>query len=222
MNDAKDKRYKVDVLKESIEKIGIDTKVKVFNKNIFDDNEIINSLATCDFIFGCVDSVDGRHIINQISTFYSIPFIDLGVKLIADGQGGISQICGTIHYIKPGGSSLQTRGQYNSEELRAAGLYRNNPEQYEEEFKSGYIHGVNVDSPAVISINTLTASIAVNDFLARIHPYRYYPNSNFAETRFSLTDSYFQYEEEGKPDKYLNRFVGRGFMRPLLNMPELD
>lgn len=222
IEDARNKRHKVDVIKESINKIGIGTEVTVFKENIYDDPAIVYTFATCDAVFGCVDSVDGRHILNQLSTFYILPYFDLGVKLVADGNGGIDQVCGTIHYIQPGGSSLESRGQYNSEELRAAGLYRTNPNQYEKERKSGYIHNVNVDSPAVISINTYTASMAVNEFLSRIHPYRYDQNSCFSVTRFSLSDSYIQYEKDGEPDQYLKRYVGRGKIIPLLNMPELD
>lgn len=222
IDDAEKMKYKVDVIKESINRIGIGTKVDVFKENVYDSQEIVHSLASCDIVFGCVDSVDGRHILNQISTFYVIPYFDLGVKLVSDGHGGIDQVCGTIHYIQPGGSSLESRGQYTSEELRAAGLFRTNPDQYEKERKSGYIHGVNVDSPAVISINTYTASTAINEFLARIHPFRYDQNSKFAVTRFSLSDNYIQYENDGDPDPYLKRFVGRGNLKPLLNMPELD
>lgn len=222
IEDAKEKRKKVDVLKNAIEKIGIDTKVITFASNLYDDKKAIKQLSACDIIFGCVDSVDGRHLINQLSTFYLISYFDLGVKLVADGNGGISQICGTIHYIQPGGSSLMSRRVFNSEELRAAGLYRTNLAEYEEQRKSGYISNVNVDSPAVISINMFAASLAVNEFLARVHKYRYDPNSKFSATRFSNTDSYIIYEDDGEPDEYLKKFVGKGNISPLLNMIEFS
>lgn len=222
IEDAKEKRKKVDVLKNAIEKIGLDTKVIIFPNNLYDDKNAIKQLSGCDIIFGCVDSVDGRHLINQLSTFYLIGYFDLGVKLIADGKGGISQICGSIHFIQPGGSSLISRGVFNSEELRAAGLYRTNPIEYEEQRKSGYISNVNVDSPAVISINMFAASLAVNEFLARVHKYRYDPNAKFSITRFSNTDSYIIYEDDGEPDEYLKKFVGKGNISPLLNMIEFS
>lgn len=221
LKDAQEKRFKVDVLSKAIQRIGLKTKITSYNNNLYDDREIIQDLATCDVIFGCMDSVDGRHLMNQIANFYLIPYFDLGVKIIADGNGGIDQICGTIHYLKPGGSSLQSRGQYTSEELRAAGLYRNDPKEFEKQRTSGYISNVNVDRPAVISINMQTASMAVNEFLARIHPYRYESNDEYAITRFSLSDGYVQREKEGKADPYLKKFMGRGNMEPILNMIEL-
>jgi hypothetical protein len=63
--------------------------------------------------------------------------------------------------------------------------------------------------------------MAVNEFLARIHPYRYNSNVDFAITRFSISDAYIQRESDGTPDAYLAKYMGRGNMIPLLNMPEL-
>ncbi|MCH8902859.1 MAG: ThiF family adenylyltransferase [Bacteroidetes bacterium] len=221
MHDAKKNKYKVEVLKKAIQEIGLGTEVITFNRNLYDGVQIVNYLAQCDVLFGCVDSVDGRHLLNQIASFYLIPYFDIGVKIIADGDGGIDQICGTVHYIQPGGSSLMTRGLYTGEDLRAAGLFRTNKKEYEDQKKSGYIVNITVDSPAVISINMLISSIGVNEFLARLHPFRYDPNGNFAITRISITDGYTQYDSDGESDKYLQRFVGRGDMKPMLNMPEL-
>ena len=66
------------------------------------------------------------------------------------------------------------------------------------------------------------ASMAVNEFLARIHPFRFDSNAGYAITRISLSDSYIQYEADGEPDKYLEKFTGRGDMLPTLNLVELD
>lgn len=221
MNHAASGAYKVDVLRQAIESIGIGTKVTGIAGNIYDNRDHIAELASCDVLFGCVDTIDGRHLLNQVGTFYLLPYFDLGIKLVSDGKGGISQIMGTVHYVQPGKSSLLTRGVYNSEGLRSASLYRKDRRHYEQQRISGYIVDVVVNSPAVISINSQVASLAVNEFLARIHPYRYDDNAEFAINRVSFTDGYTQHEREGDPDQYLNKFVGRGDMDPLLNMPEL-
>lgn len=213
---------KVDVQLESIQLVGFETRVKAIKANAYDSSEIIKEIASADLIFGCVDSVDGRHLLNQIATFYCMPYIDSGVKLIADGEGGIEQIAGTVHYLIPGQSSLMTRRVYDSELLKAARLHRRNPAEYSELQRSGYIANVNVDRPAVISVNMLVASLAVNELLARVHDFRSDGNSGFAITRFSLTDGYFQFEGEGERDEYLRKYVGRGDIVPLLNMPELS
>ncbi|MBL7889722.1 MAG: ThiF family adenylyltransferase [Bacteroidia bacterium] len=222
MKDARQKQLKVDVLQRAISEIGLGTEIESYSKNIFESLDAINSLISCDVIFGCVDSVDGRHLLNQISTFYLIPYFDIGVKVIADGSGGVNQICGNIHYIQPGGSSLKSRNLYTGEELRSAGLQRTNIKAYNEEKEAGYIVNAQVNSPAVISLNMFASSIAVNEFLARIHPYRNDDNESSAIVRFSLSDSYMQREVDGNPDSYLQKFIGRGNIKPLLNMPELS
>ncbi|QHT71840.1 ThiF family adenylyltransferase [Rhodocytophaga rosea] len=218
LSDAIEGRLKVEVLKEAIEQIGFNTEVIVYPVNLFDSKEAIREIASCDIIFGCTDSIDSRHLLNHISTFYLIPYFDMGVKLLSDGQGGIDQITGAVHYIQPGGSSLLSRGVYTLEKLRAANLIRTDPAEYARQRKFGYIVDIEVESPAVISINMHVSSIAVNDFLARIHPYRFMNNSKCACTLMDFSDWNMQTLEDGEPDKYLKKYVGRGYMPRLLNL----
>lgn len=219
--DAIQVKYKVNVLKDFIDSAGINTKVKAFNENLYNSRQVLNEVIDCDVIFGCVDSIDGRHLINQISTFYLIPYFDVGVYLNSDGKGGIDVIYSVVQYLKPGGSSLLSRNFYTSEELRSAGLFRNSQSEYHHMKRIGYIADLQIDNPTVITINMQAATFCVNEFLARIHPFRYEDNASFAITRINTTGSYVQYEGDGVPDEFLAKFVGRGLMKPFLNMPEL-
>ena len=90
---------------------------------------------------------------NVIANFYLLPYIDVGVTIETEGEGDISQVCGYLNYLKPGGSSLLSRGTITLEEVRAEGLKRQNPAYYEEQRRAGYIKGVVEDRPAVISVN---------------------------------------------------------------------
>lgn len=221
MNDARAKQLKVDVAAAAIAGIGTGTEVKTFAQDLFDP-AVVEAVAECDVVFGCMDSVDGRHLLNRLCTFYLLPYFDVGVKLVADGAGGIEQICGTVHYLQPGRSSLLSRGVYTLEQVRAAGLKRVDPLAYKEQVQSKYIVGVREDRPAVISVNMLFASLAVNELLARLHPYRDDGNEGFATYRFSLTQAQIYNEKESEPCRLLARHVGRGDVRPLLEMPELS
>ncbi len=164
MRDAQKSTPKVEVLRRAIEAMGLGTKVETHASNLFDP-EIVKAVAGCDVLFGCMDSVDGRYLLNRLATFYCIPYFDLGVKLQADGEGGVEQICGSVHYLQPGGSSLLSRNVLTLEQVKASGLKRREPEAYEEQLKSKYITGVNEDRPAVISVNMLIASLGVNELL---------------------------------------------------------
>lgn len=220
MRDAVKGRFKVDVLKEAIESMGLGTEVEALPFNLF-DSRVINSITGCDVLFGCMDTVDGRQLLNTISTFYLIPYFDLGVKLVADGRGGIEQVWATVHYLQPGRSSLMTRGVYTHEDVAAASLFRQDPQQYRSLKSEGYIKNVSVESPAVISVNMQIASLAVIEFLSRIHKFRYEDSSEGAITRISLTDCYIQRQADTEVDTYLQKYCGRGDCQPILNMPEL-
>jgi len=80
-----------------------------------------------------------------------------------------------------------SRGTYTLEQLAGASLKRANPQEYENGIKEKYIVGVQEDRPAVISVNMLLASMAVNELLARLHGFRDDGNEGFAATRISLT-----------------------------------
>ena len=218
---VEERKLKVDVIAKSIESIGFGTNVHVFKENLYDSREAILALISCDIIFGCVDSIDGRHLLNQLSTFYLVPLIDMGVKLEADDHGGIRQINGAIHYIQPGGSSLMSRGVYTMKGLEAAGLMRQDPGEYKRRSQEKYIVNLPVESPAVISVNMQTSSYAVNEFLDRIHSFKGTEPKERAIIWLSISEDLVFTEDDGEPDAYLIKKVGRGDVKPFLEMPEL-
>lgn len=184
--------------------------------------EAVLRVAECDVVFGCMDGVEGRHLLNRLSDYYLLPYFDVGVQLDADGQGGIENITGATHYLQPGLSSLLDRGVYSMERVRAEELLRSDPEEYARLRKVGYIHGVAEDRPAVIPVNMFFASLLVNDFLARIHPYRNAPNRDFACIRGTLAEVALLPEgEEGSKGDALG-ILGRGDCVPLLGRPSLS
>ena len=221
MDDAVDGRFKVDVAARAISKMGLGTAVETYPVSLFDASAV-SAVASCDVVFGCMDSVDGRHLLNKLATFYLLPYFDLGVKLEADGKGGVDQVCGTVHYLQPGGSSLLSRHVYTMEQVRAAGLLRTDPAAYRAQLEDGYIRGVQEDRPAVIQLNSLIASLAVNELLARLHPYRLDSNGDYAVHRLSLSHGIYEHEGDGDPCPLLARHVGRGDVTPLLDWAELS
>lgn len=224
IDDANIGRFKTHVISDSIKKIGIGTKVFEYNENLYNCKSAIEDLITCDIIFGCVDSVDGRHLISQLSNFYSIPYFDIGVRLDADGKGGISGINASVNYIQPGCSSLFSRGLYTSKRLYDESLLRQNPEEFENLEKQGYVHNANVNRPAVISINMQISSIAINELLNRLHPYKDETPDNYARVMMDYTGGYIinENENEFKEDESSAKYVGRGDCKPFLRMTELS
>lgn len=220
--EAENKEKKVNSRKRYLDSIGLDVNVKVFDTNLYDSAEALKEVMCSDFIIGCVDKVDAKQLLNHISTFYLIPYIDVGVKLVSDGEGGIDEITGTINYVYPGGPSLLSRNAYSMKMLEADAEQRVNPEYYKERRKEGYMVDVDNPSPAVISVNSVMASYGVNEFLARIHPFRYSDNSRYDTTVISLTEWDMFHTHEKSEDKYLNKYIGRGNSKPHLGLSELN
>ncbi len=224
MDDAKQGRHKVDVLADSIERMGLGTKVIRINKNLWDDPETIRKVAQCDAVFGCMDTVDGRYLLNRLATYYLLPYFDIGIRLVADAdgpnKGRIREVCGTVHYLRPGRSSLMSRGLFTMEQVAAAGLRRTDPEAHAQQVKDGYIAGVAGNRPAVISVNMFASSLAVSELLARLHPYREEPNARYASVEFSLASMELICDPEEGICPILGGKVGLGDAKPLLGMIE--
>lgn len=219
--DAYLKRLKVEVMARAIARMGFGTDVEIIPKDLATP-DAVKAVAECDVVFGCMDGVEGRHLLNRLAAFYLLPYFDLGVKLVADGAGGIAEAVGAVHYLRPDGTTLQDRKVYTSGHLKAAGLRRTDPEAYRAQVEAGYIKGVEEDRPAVISINMQIASTAVNEFLARLHPYRYDENAEFSVVRTGFIQGAGYHESEGIPSGTFFRNLGKADVSPLLSMPELS
>lgn len=223
MRDAVEMQPKVDVLADAVERIGLGTRVVRVGRNLWTP-DAVRCVAQCDVLFGCMDTVDGRFLLNALAAQYTLPCFDIGVRLqaVPDGpdQGRIREVCGTVHYLRPGRSSLMSRGLFSMRDVAAAGLRRNDPDAHREQVQDGYIDGAEARRPAVISVNMFAASLAVSEFLARLHPFREEPNSTWAAVTFSLASmELMPAREEGTCSILANR-VGKGDEVPLLGLPE--
>jgi hypothetical protein len=219
--DAYLSRYKVHVLAAAIARMGLGQEVKCLTCNLM-DKVAVRIVASADVVFGCMDGVEGRHLLNRIATFYNLPYFDVGVRLDADGDGGIERIAGAVHYLQPGLSSLLSRGLYTLDQVEAESLKRANSEMYRQRLDEGYVRGVDEDRPAVVSVNALMASLLINEFLSRVHPHRNLPNARYAQVAVNFSEMQFFPEGEGAPCELLRNHVGRGDTEPLLERPALS
>ncbi|RJG55616.1 ThiF family adenylyltransferase [Sphingobium terrigena] len=225
MDDAAKKRPKPDVIGDAIDRAGLGTRVIRVTGNLWSPH-VVREVAQCDVVFGCMDTIDGRYLLNTLATFYLQPYFDIGVRLDAVREGAnkgkIREVCGTIHYLLPGKSSLMMRGLFTMKQVADAGLRRTDPAAHAQQTKDGYIAGVQGHRPAVISVNMYAASLAVNELLARLHPFREESNGEYGAVTFSLASMELMYERHNEPCEMLGPHVGKGDMRPLLRLIELS
>ena len=222
--DADLGRLKVDVLGDMVERMGTGTAVRRLQVNLYTP-AAVNAVSESDVIFGCMDTVDGRYLLNRLATYYSIPYIDIGVRIDADTRsdhiGEIQTIGGGIHYLKPG-HSLMSRHVFDLEDVRAAGLKRKDPNSYAQELQDGYIRGVTVRRPAVISLNMVIASLGVSELLARLHPFREGPNKDYEHLQLDLVDMSMTADPAPDHDAVLHTKIGLGDRKLLLDDFELS
>ena len=215
---------KVEVLARAVRGVGLGTKVVALASDLATP-DAVRAVAGCDLAFGCMDGAFGRNLLNRLCSFYLLPYFDLGVRLVADQAGAIEYVCGSVNTVQPDASTLLGRGVFTASDLAAEDLKRANPALYDQQLEEKYIRGVREDRPAVVSINTLIASLAVNELLARIHPFRLDSNERFAQFGISLEQGLTFQESESsfeQPTPAQIRNVGRGDIVPLLDRPDLD
>jgi ThiF family/Prokaryotic homologs of the JAB domain len=221
LEDANRRTPKVTVAKRMIDALGRGQSVLPLQMNL-DSIEAVHRVAECDVVFGCVDTAEGRNLANRIAAYYLMPYIDVGVRLVADGQGSVETVAGAVNYCKPGGATLLERGAITSEQIRAEEMRRTNPDRYRELRRQKYILGIEEERPAVISVNAFFAALAVNEFLARIHVFRNVDNSAFSTVRGDLCEFALSREpEEGSSGHFLKE-LGLGDCEPLIGRPSLS
>ncbi len=207
---------KVTVLAEATRRMGLGTQVEPLPVDVM-STRAVAALSQCDVVFGCTDAIDAREVLNRVAVYYQVPLIDVGVRLEADGLGGVEQIVGSVHYVHPESRSFLERRLYTPAQLYAVGLRRDDPEAYAQQVRQRYIRGADEERPAVASVNALYASLAVNELLARIHAVR-----DDADPLESITISLTQLRmltatDSGHPTAYA-RWIGRGDSSPRLGM----
>ncbi|MBL8275250.1 MAG: ThiF family adenylyltransferase [Pelomonas sp.] len=187
--------------------------------------EAVLLASQADMLFSCVDTLDARHIADEIAACFCLPLFDVGVTIptrkAANGTPVIADVCGRIDYVQPGGSTLRDRGIYSPASLRAEYLRRVAPDAHADEVKAGYLKGVKEEAPSVIALNMRAASACVMELIARIYPFRHEPNALFARTEFSLAAGEEMHTAEAAFNAESNPKLGRGAAEPLLGLPAL-
>lgn len=223
LEDAKAGRLKVDAFAGAVATYrgpGVATPIAAS----ITERDAVLAASQADVLFSCVDTLEARQIADLIASAFLIPLFDLGVVIpvrkTAKGIA-IADVYGRIDYVQPGGSTLQDRGVYSPESLRAEYLQRVAPDEHRGELEAGYIKGIVEEAPSVITLNMRAASACANELIARLYPFRLEPNHLYARTQFSLAACEEEYVAEGEFTRSPSSTLGRGDTEPLLGLPSL-
>lgn len=187
--------------------------------------DAVLAASQSDVLYCCVDTLEARQLADLISSAFLIPLFDVGVSIPTrkkpDGSAAIAEVCGRIDYVQPGRSTLQDRGVYSPETLRAEYLAKSSPAAHRAEVQDRYIKGVIEEAPSVITLNMRAASALMNEFIARAYPFRLEPNHKYARTEFRLASCEEEFAAEEEFSRAANPILARGAQEPLLGLPML-
>ncbi|MBT3024137.1 MAG: ThiF family adenylyltransferase [Candidatus Thiodiazotropha sp. (ex Lucina aurantia)] len=212
---------KVAIADASISDMQFGTRVTTLIKPL-QDPLVIRTLAGCDVLLGCVDNREARQLLCRLAAYYLLPFLDTGVAIHATENGDIQSVSAAVHYFQPGQSFL-SRGVFDEEALRAESLARTDPDHHAAMTEAGYIHGVQVERPAVMPLNMIASGWMVMELLERIHGYRDDSQRKYLDETYLSVDMGFTHgREDTQICPALKAFVGRGDTSPLLGLPALS
>ena len=148
---------KVELTKRLITTINPSARVETIQESVL-RNSIAELLIDTDFCFSCTDSHGSRAILNQLAYQYLIPIIDMGVVITTQAKQ-IDRIAARTQLMSPGVACMVCGNLLDYEEVR-----RDLLSDFERK-ADPYIQDAHEPAPAVISLNSTIASLAVTMFL---------------------------------------------------------
>lgn len=159
--DALEGRFKVDCLKEHLERINPRAKVMAHAVDVSAGAEETDALmAFSDWVIVATDSHSSRFAVQEACLRYGTPFISAGVNITVDPDTGtVSDMSGEVITVRPGDNlCLSCLGRIDPIRMAA----ENHPDEAVREglVRRGYVTGLEVKEPAVKTLNGIVACLA--------------------------------------------------------------
>jgi molybdopterin/thiamine biosynthesis adenylyltransferase len=119
---------------------------------------VVARLRNCDLVFCCTDNHWSRAVLNRFSHQYLVPVVDMGIRLDARA-GSVTAVGGRITIVGSGMTCLRCSNHIDPARVRTESLPSGERDAL---VREGYIQGIADPEPAVISLNTTIAGIAVS------------------------------------------------------------
>jgi hypothetical protein len=148
---------KVRIAKRMVNEINPEARVATYEESALLAH-VASRLLDVDFVFGCTDSQGSRAVLNQLSYQFLLPMIDMGVSVVT-AEGHVSHIAGRVNMLAAGLGCFVCGQLLNPEAVRVDLLTDF------ERAADPYVVGSREPAPAVISLNSTVASLAVTMFL---------------------------------------------------------
>lgn len=186
--DADIGKPKVEVLKKHIQSFS-KSKVDVIRGDVTNKG-MLEHLVGSDVIFACTDNLASRSTLNDISSRYYIPLIDVGCRIHLNDDGMISQAIGKVQVVTPDSACLWCSGTLDGRLILQESMTEEEKVKLANE---GYYDGTE-KQPSIISLTTMAASMAVTKLLSIVGVFGDQYNSR---TQIELQDEYMVNDRPG-------------------------
>ena len=154
--DVESKRHKTEIAERIIRLSSPLAKIESVVSDVAQYSAAMQ-LTSCDYLFLAADSMRARLVVNAIVQQYLIPGVQLGAKISADESGALLDVMSVNRPLRPGLSCLWCNQLIDTNALAV--------EAKTDEERKQQAYGTSEPNPSVITLNAVSASHAVNDFL---------------------------------------------------------
>jgi molybdopterin/thiamine biosynthesis adenylyltransferase len=149
---------KVELARRMIKSVVPNVHVRIIRSKV-QSAEAIDALKGVDILFGCFDNDGARLILNELALSYGIPYFDLAVGIeVQDCK--VQEAGGRVAVILPGGPCLNCMGEIDPKEAQ---FFLSTSDEQALQIKRGYVRGLNLKAPSVVSLNAAIAAAAINE-----------------------------------------------------------
>ena len=192
---------KVDVLKKHIRTFS-NSEVDAIYSDVA-SKEAAMRITDSDVIFACTDNLTSRSILNDISIRYMIPLIDVGCRIDLNSDSSIFQATAKVQTVTPDSACLWCTGTLDGKKILQESL---SEKEKQELAREGYHDKIEVQ-PSIISMTTMSASLAVNKLLCILGTFG---DTYSSRTQTELKDSFMVNDTpEIKNDCVCRKNMGR-------------
>ena len=156
--DAQQKLFKVDVVRRHITRINPKATVTAYKRDVH-DREVEKALAVSDWIIVATDNHSSRLRAQELSVQYFVPLISVGVNITVKNNA-IEDMSGEVVTARVGDYlCLSCLNRINP--IKVASEKHSDQTIREALVKKGYVTGMDIKEPAVKTLNTFLATMAV-------------------------------------------------------------
>ncbi len=149
---------KVEVLKQHAEHYS-QTMVEPVSKSVL-DLSVLEMLKDVDVVVSCTDTQSSRLVLNELAVKYMIPLVDLGTGVLT--ERGMLEAGGQVRVVLPDSFCFACIDGIN---YAKAGKEILGEEDVRMRQRAGYVQGLEMPSPSVVSLNGVVAGLGVTEFI---------------------------------------------------------